>query len=55
VFGLARFKNEEYTYCMSGIVFSVCFGLARFKNEEYTKNILRLYNEMHFTNGAPIE
>ena len=28
VFGLSRFKNEEYT------LFSV-FGLSRFKNEEY--------------------
>ena len=33
VFGLARFKNEEYTLYLA----AVCLGgLARFKNEEYT-------------------
>lgn len=57
MFGIARFKNEEYTYYIyQNIVFTLCLGSHSLR----TRNIhcispFGLAHFMQFTNGIPID
>ena len=57
MFGLARFKNEEYTYYISHkIIFSLCLGPHSLRTRHiHCISAFGLAHFMHFTNGIPID